>query len=250
MKNVNKPIRIPQDLRDTVTALHIDPAEMMQRYIDGFRFYPYFSTRNEQEKLSVLSRIRHGMTEFQRSGHIYIDPILNEINQRYSKLLIMLSNEQQLSPREHDKQSVALIKKWEREVRLLINYPEELTLEGGGVLRLSFDFMLTNIDFGHKISRYVQMYMKRISMAYLYADAYPGNQYNNKMVMQFFEDLWNDKGNVFLARSKAQTIVIEKYDKKFGDLFSDMVPVKNYKKRLEKFRPLIKEWAAKMAEIK
>ena len=249
MKNVNKPIRIPQDLRDTVIALHIDPAEMVQRYIDGFRFYPYFSTRSEQEKLSVLSRIRHGMSEFQRSGRIYVDPILNEINQRYSKLLIMLSNEQQLSPKEHDKQSVVLIKKWEREVRPLINYPDVLTLEGSGAIRLSFDFMLTNIDFGHKISRYVQMYMKRISMAYLYAYAYPGNKYNNQVVMQFFEDLYTDKGDVFLPRSEEQIAVIEEFGNKFSDLFNELAWVKNYKKRLEKFRPIIKEWASKMAEI-
>ena len=250
MNNVRKPIRIPQDLRDTVTALHINTTEMMQCYINSFRFYPYFSTRSEQEKSCILSRIRHGLTEFQRSGNIYVDPILAEINHRYGKLLIKLSKDRRLAPKAHDDQSRLLIEDWEKEVRPLINYPEEILLEGGGKLRLSFDFMLINIHFGRKIRRYMQIHMQRISMCYVYAHAYPGNPYNNEMVMKFFECLWGDKLDVFVPRTDAQTAVIEKYGKKFEELFKDLKPVKNYKKRLKVFRPLIKEWAGKMEEIK
>jgi len=249
MKPVSRPIRLPQDLREAVTALHIDPAGLMQRYIDNFRFYPHFSTRSDQEKSGILSRIRHGMTDFQRSGKIYVDPVLSEINHRYGKLLIRLSNKRSLSPKQHDNQSITLLNQWEKEVRPLINYPEELMLEGGGVLRLSFNFMLVNMDFRHKIRKYIQMYMRRISMAHLYAHAYPGNQFNNTAVMDFFENLWDDQQGVFLPRSAAQTAVIVEYGKKFQELFESVQSVKNYKKRLLIFRPLIREWSERMKDV-
>lgn len=249
MSNLSLPIRIPQDLRDTVTALHIDPAEMIQQYFDTFRFYPYFSTRSEQEKSGILSSVRHGFTEFQQSGNIYVDPILEEINQRYCKLLVKLSNDTKLSPPAHDQQSILLIDSWEKEARPLTNYPQELVLEGDGRLRLSFNFILCNICFGQKIKRLVSMYMKRISMVFLYAHAYPGNAFNNKMVMQFFESLVIDQGQAFLPRTTDQTALIEEYRSKLVDLFEEMTGVKNYQKRLKVFRPLIKEWTAKMEEI-
>jgi len=227
----------------------MDPAGLVQRYIDGFRFYPYFSTRSYQEKSGILSRIRHGMADFQRSTKIYVDPAVDALNQRYGKLLIDLSNDQSLSAMQHDKKSIALINKWEKELRPLINYPQEVLLEEGGVLMLSFNFMLINMDFGIKIRKYIQIYMRRISMAHLYAHSYPEDKFNNQAVMNFFENLWEDKEGVSLPRSDAQTATIREYDQKLVGLLKSVKTIKNHKKRLLLFRPLIKEWAEKMNEL-
>jgi hypothetical protein len=249
MKNVRRPICIPQDLKDTVTALHMDAAALVQRYLDGFRFYPYFSTLSEKDKSDLILKVGFGMTAFQRSGKIYVNPALQEINQRYGQLLYNLSKDQKLSPKAHDKQSIVLVAQWEKEARPLINYPQELMLEGGGVISLSFDFMLINMDFGHKIRKYSHLYMQRISMAHLYAHTYPGNKYNNKAVMRFFQNLWEDEEDVFLPRSSAHNAVIEEYAKRFAELFESSEKVKNFNKRILIFRPLINEWAEKMKEI-
>jgi len=248
MSSVKRPVRIPQDLRDTVTALQINLTGLVQQYTDSFRFYPYFSTRTEQEKSGILSRIRHGFVEFQRGSNIYFDPVLLEINQRYGKLLIELSNNKKLTQTAHDDQSAILIGNWEKEVRPLINYPEELTLSEGGRICLHFNFVLCHINYNHNIRRLLYLNMQRISLAYLYAYDYPGNPFNNDMVKDFFEAMRRD-GKVFMPRTAAQAAVIIEYEKKLGDLYRELVPVKNYTKRLKAFKMLVREWAGKVEGV-
>lgn len=247
MKNVNTPIRIPQDLRDTVSALRIDPAKMVQYYIDRLRFYPYFCDLTEDGKSDMLFRISQAMVECQRSSDVASE--LDEINQRYSSKLIILSKDQTLSGSGQDLQSTALITDWQSEIYPLINFPQEVIIEGGGTVYPTFNFLLINSHFGQHTGKYLQMLMKSISMVQIYAHYYPDDQYSHKAVMRLFQQLWENEDGIFLPRSAAQTTVINEYGKRFGKLFIAAETLRNFSKRIQLFRPLIREWAAKMKEV-
>lgn len=249
MNNFKRPVRIPQEMRDTVTALQINLTALVQRYIDSFRFYPYFCTRTHQQKLNILSTINYGFVKFQRGGNIYFDPVLTEVNERYGQLLIELSNNKKLTSKAHDNQSAILIETWEKEVRPLIIYPKEVPLSEGGMLRIHFNFLLCHLNSSHDIRRLFYIHMKRIALANVYAYDYPGNSYNNNMLKKFFEGLRGDS-SIFLPRTGAQTSIVGEYEKKLADLLAELSPTKNYYRRNKAFRLLIKEWAGRMEGIK
>jgi hypothetical protein len=248
MKNVKRPIRFPDDFRETVVALNFDPVVVMQRYVNSLSFYPHFRTLSEEEKSRQRKRIICGMMDYQKSGKLLVDKGLYTINLKYCNLLIELSNDHSLSEKQHGHKSKALIRKWERNARPLLNYPEEITLEGGGGVRLSFNYLLIHMGDRMKIRANLQGIMRRFSLAVLHAHKYSAEVHNNHKVMDFFLGLYDDPEGVFLASSTAQRTIIREYETRFVALLASIEPVKSYYKRLSILREFMKEWYSKMTE--
>jgi hypothetical protein len=248
MKNVKRPIRFPDDFRETVIALNLDPVVFIQRYVDNLSFYPHFSTMSEGEKSSQRRRIISGMMDYQRSGTLLIDTDLYKINLKFCNLLIGLANDHSLSEKRQAQKSKSLIRKWEKKARPLLNYPEEITLEGGGIVRLSFNYLLIHVGGHMQIRANLQGVMRRLSLAVLHAHKYSAEVHNNHKAMDFFRDLYEDPEGIFLASSKAQRNSIHEYESRFAALLTTLEPIKFYHQRLVILREFMKEWSGKMME--
>jgi hypothetical protein len=248
MKNVKRPIRFPDDFRETVIALNLDPVVFIQRYVDSLSFYPHFSTMSEGEKSSQRRRIISGMMDYQRSGTLLIDTDLYKINLKFCNLLIRLANDYSLSEKQLTQKSKSLIGKWEKNARPLLNYLEEITLEGGGVVRLSFDYLLIHVGSRMKTRANLQGVLRRLSLAVLHAHRYSSEVHNNHKAMDFFAGLYDDPKGVFLASSEIQRNIILEYETRFAALLTTLEPIKFYHKRLVILREFMKEWSGKMME--
>jgi hypothetical protein len=247
MKNVKRPIRFPDDFRETVIALNLDPVVFIQRYVDSLSFYPHFSTMSEGEKSSQRRRIISGMMDYQRSGTLLIDTDLYKINLKFCNLLAGLTNDHSLSEKQQAQKSKSLIRKWEKNARPLVNYPEEITLEGGGVVRLSFDYLLIHVGSRMKTRANLQGVMRRLSLAVMHAHTYSSEVHNNHKAMDFFAGLY-EYPKVFLASSEIQRNIIHEYETRFAALLTTLEPIKSYHKRLVILREFMKEWCGKMME--
>ncbi|SEA65177.1 hypothetical protein [Pedobacter hartonius] len=239
MKSPQKPIRLPKDFRETVVALNIDPAALLQRYIDSLCYYPNLLPQEEAYHSNEWFRITIGMMDYQLSGKVFMDPDLSEINLKYLKLLIAKNADRSKGKKQHEQECKDLIDKWGMEARPLLNYPEEIILEGGGVVRLSFSYQLRFTGSDRTIREVLQFMMRSLSLANLHARKYADKVYENDKLMKFFSGLWRHQEGVFLPCSTRKSSVISS---RFRELVRSKNSVKSFQGRLVIFRAFVKEW--------
>lgn len=249
MKNARRPLRLPEDFRQTVVLMNLSPSVMVQRYINAQKFFPFFNGLELVEKIKRAERIRALMHRHRHNGRKEMGVELWNYNSRHLQSLIDLSEDQTLTDKEKDKKGAVIIKKWEKQIAPLLNYPQEILLEDGSRLLITFKYMLVDLSLGIPLRRGLTNFMSGMSIAMLHAHRYSAEQHNNKSCWAFLAMLRIHRKGIWLYSSIEQSVITEGFCAQMEELEQALMNVKSYQKRLVAFRALIKEWYDKMVAI-
>lgn len=159
-KNVRKPIRLPNKFREMAVAKNLEPTAFVQRHINNLVFYPLWRAEVKKDQDEMLITIKRRMKQYQTSGILSSDYILRNINNLSNEKLIKLSNEEGLSEKQEKKKSKLLLDRWKRLTNALVNYPREMTLEGGGTVYITFNYFLVSLIYNLSIRTHITAYMR------------------------------------------------------------------------------------------
>lgn len=160
MKNIRKPIRLPDSFREMVTSKKLNATAVVQHHINHLLFYPLWRGEIKEDQDKQLLTIKRKMIGYQTSGKLLADYSLRNINNFYAEELIKLSNEEGLSEKQENQKSKRLFDRWRRVSSELINYPREMTLENGGTVYITFNYFLVSLIYNFSIRTHITAYMR------------------------------------------------------------------------------------------
>ena len=160
MKKARTPIRLPDRFREMVVAKNLDPTAIAQHHIDLMVIYPLLRSWDKEEQAKIIKKVKVRMMDYQTSGRVWVDSTLLNINNFYTDALIKLTNEEGLSKKQEENKSICLLNRWKKVISLLVNYPREMTIAGGGTIYITFDYFLISLLCNLSIRRHVTNYMR------------------------------------------------------------------------------------------
>lgn len=142
-----------------VTDQDLNPTVLVQQHIDLMAFYSLFNMQNIEDQDDMILKIKVMMMLYQTGGKVWVNENLLRINIRYSNAISSLSRNPKLSVKQKKNKSIILLNSWAKLAGPMVNYPREMTLEGGGVVYISFNYFLISLIINRSIRRHITEYM-------------------------------------------------------------------------------------------
>jgi len=143
-----------------VTAKNLHPTALAQHHIDLMIIYPFLQHWEGEDLQDIINKIRCRMMNYQKTGKIWVDQRLYNINTYYLNALVALADKEKFSKKQRKNESLRLMSRWGAVANPLLNYPREMTIESGGKVYITFDYFLVSLFCKRTIRTHITEYMR------------------------------------------------------------------------------------------
>jgi hypothetical protein len=137
--------------------------ELTQRAIENMSFYKFCYKPETECNLDQMRVLLARMKPYQLQHDEYTDDLVAGISDFYLSRLKTLYLSKDLTASEERDQCIFLIDEWEAEQMPLLNYPKQIVMEDGRIMRICFDFHLVYTICGRNLNETVNALLEMYS---------------------------------------------------------------------------------------
>jgi len=268
------PIAYPEEFRITALITRMNIQEMIQGFVDGVSFYAFCgghrkkpftkelslkdsegNTHNcivkikevswlDEKAEYLIEIISNCMESYELEFFKETHPGLNSLHTKFVCLFYSLVSDSSISQAEKIDLAKLYMKDWQEKQRPLLAFPEEIILEQGEKINLSFEFnmvcRISNLCPEHVLCYYMNMLsIARVKAGMQFIDRNPDANAaasplsGGRSIFNRMEDI-ND--------SEAEKDIRKAYEQKFVVVHASLKREKSFKKRLHTYRAFYKSW--------